>query len=731
MATLVLSTVGSLIGGPIGSAIGSLIGNQIDQGLFSPKAAKGARLDNLAVQASSYGADLPRLFGTMRVAGSVIWSTDLKESEQTSGGGKGRPSTTNYAYSASFAVVLSARTIRAVHRIWADGSLLRGAAGDWKGGIGAFRLYLGDEAQAVDPLIAAAQGIATTPAHRGLAYAVFEDLQLGDFGNRIPSLSFEVEADAGPVTLGAIAADLSGGEVGGAPGPSLIGYAATGNSLRGAIEGLAGALPVAFADGAGGLALVDESAGPILIDAADLGSSATAKPAPRLGFDRQAAGTLNEALSISYYDPARDWQIGSQSARREAAARRVGTIDLAAAVDASTARGICEARLAREWAGRSTATVSLPWRHLDLAAGALIELPGEAGAWRVTERAFEAMVVTLTAQRLPDAVNAGLPPAASGSAVQQPDVLAGPTSLALLDLPSLGHDAPTSAALLIAAAGASTGWRGAPLLASLDEGASWQAIGQTAPAAVMGAARSVLPSGSAMLRDDIATVDVELLNDAMQLSGNDAVGASATANLALLGDELIQFTTAQQIGPRLFRLSGLPRGRRGSEWAMAGHAEGERFVLVEPDKLFSWALPAGQTGGTIRIAASGIGDDSPAEADILFQARALRPPAPVAIDWAVQGDGSLRIGWTRRSRTGWDWLDDTDAPLAEESERYRLTAGRSGPTPLTVEVSEPAATLSAADLAGLGQGPLTLTVAQIGTSAASLPPASTIIPLGD
>ncbi len=310
MATLVLTAVGTLVGGPIGGAIGSLIGTQIDRSLFTPKGAKGARLGSLAVQNSSYGSDLPRLFGTMRVAGSVIWATDLKESKHSSSSGKGQPKSTTYSYSASFAVALSARRIVAVERIWADGSLLRGSAGDWKSSLGAFRLYPGDEAQAIDPLIGAAEGIDGTPACRGLAYAVFEDLQLADFGNRIPSLSFEVAADAGPPTLAQIAATLSDGDIAGAGGPSLVGYAAGGDSVRGAIEGLAASLPVAFADGAAGVTLVDEGAAPVAIAANELGSHAGTTKTATLALDRQAAGTLNEAITISYYDPALDYQLG-------------------------------------------------------------------------------------------------------------------------------------------------------------------------------------------------------------------------------------------------------------------------------------------------------------------------------------------------------------------------------------------------------------------------------------
>jgi hypothetical protein len=60
----------------------------------------------------------------MRVAETVIWSTDIKEERSSSGGGKGQPKSVNYSYSASFAVALSGRRISAVRRIRADGKLL-------------------------------------------------------------------------------------------------------------------------------------------------------------------------------------------------------------------------------------------------------------------------------------------------------------------------------------------------------------------------------------------------------------------------------------------------------------------------------------------------------------------------------------------------------------------------------------------------------------------------------
>src|SRR3546814_5420382 len=94
--------------------------------------------------------------------------------------------------------------------------------------MGAFRLHSGGEDQAVDPLIAAAEGVGATPAHRGIAYAVFEDLSLADYGNRIPSLTFEVEADEGPVAIAGLAAELSGGMLTGDGLGAVAGMAAGG-----------------------------------------------------------------------------------------------------------------------------------------------------------------------------------------------------------------------------------------------------------------------------------------------------------------------------------------------------------------------------------------------------------------------------------------------------------------------------------------------------------------------
>lgn len=208
MATLVLSTAGSFIGSALlpagvnilgaqitgaalGSAIGSGLGAYVDAKLFGSTMAsgQGPRLSSLQVLTSSEGAAIPRLYGRARLAGQVIWATKFKEhsSTTTSGGGKGSGGSgatyTTYSYSVSLAVALAEGPVTRIGRIWADGKPLDMSGIVW-------RLHKGDDAQAIDPLIEAVEG--TAPAYRGMAYVVFEDLDLTSFGNRVPQLSFEV-----------------------------------------------------------------------------------------------------------------------------------------------------------------------------------------------------------------------------------------------------------------------------------------------------------------------------------------------------------------------------------------------------------------------------------------------------------------------------------------------------------------------------------------------------------
>jgi hypothetical protein len=711
MATLVLTTVGSAIGGPIGGAIGSVIGGLLDRALFAPPRRDGPRLTELAVQTSSYGTQIAKLFGTIRVAGTVIWSTDLVET-RSNGGGKGAR-TNDYSYSASFAVLLSARPIVGVGRIWAEGKLLRGAAGDWKSATG-FRLHTGGEDQRVDPLIGSAEG-AAAPAHRGCAYAVFEGMQLAEFGNRIPSLSFEVIADAAPVRASAIARALAA-EVAGEVALAIDGFAAGGGSVAAVLDTLAVASGAWWAPRGAGLAMCDAAGDVLAIE--DAGVAAAGGEARR-GRAIAALETVPRTVHVAHYDPARDYQAGVQRAARPGAGEIEQRIEVPAVLAASTAKGIAASVLARAEAGRTRRRVSAGFDAMAVAPGGCVSIPGEAGVWRVTGITLEAMVTRLDlvpVARAPVLV----PSAVSGRMLPTRDAEIGTTIVHAFELPVLDGSLATAPRLSIAACGTGAGWRQAALLHSVDEGASWIADGATAAEATIGRVETPAGAAPATLIDQLGAFVVVLARADMMLGDADAAAIDRGANLALIGDELVQFAAALPIGRGRWRLSGLRRGCGATEAAIGTQAVGDRFVLIEAAALRTIDLPIASLGARVRVLASGVGDGEPAAAVATIAGASILPPSPIRLTAESGADGALTVRWLRRSRLGWGWIEGAEVPLGEERERYRVTIAGAGDERV-VEVDEPWLRI---EPAARPAGPLTVSVRQRGTW--GLSPAATI-----
>ncbi|MEO9575991.1 MAG: hypothetical protein ABJ263_02010 [Tateyamaria sp.] len=204
MATVLLSAAGAAIGGSVGGtvlglssvaigrAVGATLGRVIDQRLMGQGSdvVEHGKVDRFRLSNSGEGSAISQLYGRMRLGGQVIWASDFLETVTTSGGGggKGAPKTREtrtYSYSVSLALAVCEGEITSIGRVWADGEEI--SVNDLN-----MRVYAGAQDQLPDPLIEAIEGQGLVPAYRGTAYVVIENLALGDFGNRVPQLSFEV-----------------------------------------------------------------------------------------------------------------------------------------------------------------------------------------------------------------------------------------------------------------------------------------------------------------------------------------------------------------------------------------------------------------------------------------------------------------------------------------------------------------------------------------------------------
>ena len=242
------AVAGFFVGGPQGALYGAQLGLAVGGALDPPKGPniQGPRLSDLSVQTATYGAVIPRAYGTIATHGNVFWlqGDELTEvaAKSTQGGKGGGPSSsvTSFSYFATFAVGLCQGPIAGIRRIWIGPDLFYDAgSADLETILASnaaaegFTLYLGTETQLPDPLIQADRGVADTPAYTGLAYIVFEQLALADYGNTLQAAQVKVEVIqvATPVGLTLLAEEtqeytpytVTGG-VGGGSGTPYNGY---------------------------------------------------------------------------------------------------------------------------------------------------------------------------------------------------------------------------------------------------------------------------------------------------------------------------------------------------------------------------------------------------------------------------------------------------------------------------------------------------------------------------
>jgi hypothetical protein len=142
------------------------------------------------------------------------------------------------------------------------------------------------------------------------------------------------------------------------------------------------------------------------------------------------------------------------------------------------------------------------------------------------------------------------------------------------------------------------------------------------------------------------------------------------ANEALVGEEILQYKTATLLSTATYQLSGLLRGRRGTEWAQSVHLRGERFVALPT--VSAVAGPQAEVG-TIRYFKPVTLGSTLAETSATGFANlgvALRPYAPVQLGGGSNAAGDVTLTAVRRDRKAWAWPDTGEIVNSEAYEAY-------------------------------------------------------------
>jgi len=469
------------------------------------------------------------------------------------------------------------------------------------------------------------------------------------------------------------------------------------------------------------------------IPAADLDARVEgAEPGVQISLPREMDSQLPRVLWVNHIDGAREYEPGAQYAERlNSSAVNVEAIELPIVMTPTEAAGKAQVLLGVRWLERNDVVFNLPptYRRLQPADVVSLTAPDGVLAVRLTRINNTSDGRVECAGKMANATV--YTPTASGASGQSTGVatipLAGPSVYQLLDIPLL-HDVQAAAGFPVAMCGPSSGWRGGVLVQSADAGGTWSAIADFAPpGSTFGTATNAIGAAEARLLDTASRLTVVLtkgeLFDCTELSM--LGGANHFAYGADGRWEIIAAKTCALQSGSTYVLSGLLRGRYGTEQYMGSHVGGDVVVLLDIDELGIVSMASSTIGAARDYRGISVGADISSDVDRSFTYRAvnLTPLAPISLTGRrdpTSGDWTLL--WVRRTRTGGEWRDYVDAELGETVEQYQIDICSDGTYAVvkrTLTVSAPAAEYLSADQVtdfGANQATLYLRICQMSAS---------------
>ncbi|NJO53594.1 MAG: hypothetical protein HC829_01025 [Bacteroidales bacterium] len=372
----------------------------------------------------------------------------------------------------------------------------------------------------------------------------------------------------------------------------------------------------------------------------------------------------------------------------------------------SQAQTIGQRALREMWQGREAIDLRLPTRWLKIDPTDLIEMPidGVLRRYRVTSITYGKPGLVLVRGQATDGGNPDYVTAPTGSG-SMPPVAADPVppvKIELLDMPIIidAHDGAAASFYVAARPMGGGRFRGASLFQPTADGLDYTTAAVATLASTMGATVTVLPPGPVWTWDRCNSVEVQLDDGTLQSLPDERILAGA--NAALIGDEVIQFATAELIAAGRYRLSRLLRGQRGTEHEVATHPAGSRLILLDPARQVRPAFSVARLGIATAYKGAPV-PEGPAGShaiDVPFTngGRGLKPFAPVQLKARRDASGDVRLSWIRRSRVSGDsWF--AEIPLGEEAEDYDVAILNGEAVVRTTRVGAPSLVYTAAQQA--------------------------------
>jgi len=453
---------------------------------------------------------------------------------------------------------------------------------------------------------------------------------------------------------------------------------------------------------------------------------------------REQEADLPKRLFLRYLDAdkqqipntAQSQRIGLPN-RASVTTRSEITVDIPLVLTAQEAKRITERRLYAAYVGRVSFAARTPWKYLALDPSDVVTINMATVSRLVRIRQLSvgspgfALEMGLAQEDAPVYTSGALADAGDG-APSQTFAYQGASKLFVLDIPLLrnGDEAgPASSLRYYAGSFFQDGinWPGMTVFQSVDDQVGTPIV-SILSRSIWGSAVTALAAPASPFRtDDVNSVTVSIAVGSDDLASATQDDLYNGANVALLGEEIIQFGDITDNGDGSFTLSRLLRARRGTDPFVGIHAAGDLFLVLTTStvKLGLTQIPdlgrslffRGVTRGTVPIR-------TPAEVFVL-EGRDLKPYAPVFPTRAdnTPSSGDITLGWTRRSRLGGGSLS-VSPQLAEATEAYEvdILSGAGGTLKRTLTATTNSVVYTAANIStdfGSTPSPLYFRVYQI------------------
>lgn len=403
---------------------------------------------------------------------------------------------------------------------------------------------------------------------------------------------------------------------------------------------------------------------------------------------------LPQSVSVSYADWNSDYQISSEMVQRQVtpSVNRVAT-ELPIAMSATQAARIADVWMYQAWSERTQLAFKVGAKHMKLEPTDVIEVQtaGQTFKARITGKTDDRGVIDISAVVDSGRYTSNVTGSSSFGSQTNIDYIA-PTMCFIVDTPLLPGAVDDAGVYAFMASAAILNdrvrWSGATLFAE-DNGSQnvVGSVGRDGAVIAMLTSPVFTATNQGMInvgaRIMVKTNQSELHSVTREQLFNGANLFAIVPEKSGQAHELIQFQFAKDLGNYYYELSGILRGRYGTEH------EGLDFGQVAPDGWYlvqvsesnrQLRLPAplskiGTSMGMMAVSNGGTYEEGTA-IPVSFVGRGLRPYAPVRLHAWRTANNDWHIRWTRRSRVDGGWRESVDVPLGEDFERYCVVSER-------------------------------------------------------